>query len=207
MTRYCEVSLTDGMAEYLNGRGIDYRAQVGNRLGEVGSNPPPAYARFKGMLAIPYLGPGDKPRSIRFRCTKEHDHDEHHHGKYNSAKGDPPRIYHVKTIAEATDEIAICEGELDTIILNAIGVPAVGIPGANLWRPHFSRIFAGFSKVWVFGDQDEPGQELVSKVLSELRQAKAVNLPFGDAFGGNDVSDVYKEHGADALLELVGRKK
>ena len=41
--------------------------------------------------------------------------------------------------------MAICEGELDTIIASSVlGIPAVGVPGVAAWKPHFTKMFAGY---------------------------------------------------------------
>lgn len=156
---------------------------------------------MRGFLSIPYLGHDGRVLSVRFRCMEDHDHRAAFHGKYMGMADEPVRIFNVRAVHEATDTIAIAEGELDAVILNQLGIPAVGIPGAVSWKPHYRKVFAGFNKVWVFGDPDEAGGELVNKITRQLRQARPVRLTAGD------VTDTYLAGGADALLSLIEEKK
>ncbi|MFI7315501.1 toprim domain-containing protein [Streptomyces venezuelae] len=150
-----------------------------------------------GRLAIPYLAHDGHPLTIRFRCLEDHDHRAYRHGKYNTLKDDPPRLYGVDAIHAAGDEIHVTEGELDAITLRRLGLHAVGVPGAALWQPRHRRMLAGFSRVWVWGDPDEAGAELVTRVCRSLRSARGVRLRDGD------VTETYKAGGADALLSLI----
>lgn len=195
-------SLSDEAYEYLEARGIDLSAAASARLGEV-VDPAPGHARFRGMLAIPYLDRDDQPLSLRFRCLEQHDHREHFHGKYNSVTGDAPRMYNVRAIHRATgDAIHVCEGEMDAIVLEMLGLDAVAIPGANAWQPYHKRMLAGFNTVWMWADRDAngAGDNLLGKITSALRTARPVRLPAGD------VGETLLEYGPDALLELIQPK-
>jgi DNA primase len=115
-----------------------------------------------------------------------------------SIPDDPTRVFNIGAIHRAGDEIHVTEGEFDAIILNAIGLPAVAIPGANGWRAHHRRMLAGFSRVWVWGDPDDAGAQFTQKVTRSLKQAKGVRL-------SADINDTYIANGksADALLSLL----
>lgn len=153
------------------------------------------------MLAIPYLDKDRRALQLRFRCLEDHDHRAAFHGKYNSLTGDPVRMYHVPAIHRAVDEIHVCEGELDAVILNQLGLPAVAIPGAVLWRGHHRIMLAGFNRVWVWGDPDDAGADFTNKVTRSLRQAKGVVLRSGD------VTDTYLKSGAAAIFALIGKEE
>jgi DNA primase len=118
-----------------------------------------------------------------------------------SMTDDPSRVFNVRAIHQAGDEIHVTEGEFDAIILSKIGLPAVAIPGAKAWKGHHRRMLAGFSRVYVWGDPDDAGAEFVQKVTRSLRSAKGVRLR------GGDVTDTYLAGGADALLALIARKE
>ncbi|NEA50475.1 toprim domain-containing protein [Streptomyces sp. SID10815] len=148
------------------------------------------------MLAIPYLDRAGQPLTIRFRCLEKHDHRALGHGKYNTVKDDPPRMYGIASIHAAGDEIHVTEGELDSIILRKLGFHAVAIPGAALWLGRHRRMLAGFSKVWVWGDPDDSGAEFTNKVCRSLRAAKGIRLRDGD------VNETYLLGGAQALYDL-----
>lgn len=191
-----ERSLTPEAAKYLTDRGIEEGDATRFRLGLV-SNPLPGHGHYDGMLAIPYLDRNGRPLTIRYRCIEEHDHREFFHGKYNSMAGEMARLYNVSAIFQAGDEIHVTEGEFDAIILSKIGLPAVAVPGARLWKPRHRRMLAGFSRVWVWGDPDDAGAEMVQKITKSLRQARGVRLKYGD------ITDTYTALGEDALLGLV----
>jgi len=191
-----QTQITPQAAQYMAARGIDRDTAIANRLGVVG-NPLAGHSRFRGMLAIPFLDKDGKPLTVRFRCMVEHEHRDFYHGKYNSITGDPTRVYGIASIFEAGDEIHITEGELDSVILRKIGLHAVAIPGAKAWKGHHRRMLAGFSRIYVWGDDDDAGAEFVTKVCASMRQARGVSIR------GGDVSDIYKSGGAAALMGLL----
>jgi DNA primase len=137
---------------------------------------------------------------MRFRCIEAHEHREHGHGKYMSIAGEPARVYNVRAIHQAGDDIHVCEGEFDAQVLTVVGLPAVAIPGANGWRNHHRRMLAGFSRVWVWGDPDDAGAAFTTKVCRSLRTGKGVRLRAGD------VTDTYLAGGAQALHALIGKE-
>jgi DNA primase len=190
-------ALTPGVARYLLDRGIGREEAVTHRLGVVGDMPFPGHERFRGMLAIPYLDRNGAPLTVRFRCLEEHDHRAAFHGKYNTIKDDPPRMYGVADVHQAGDTIEVTEGELDRIILRKIGLHAVAIPGASLWQGRHRRMLAGFNRVRVWGDPDDAGAEFTARICRSLRSAKGVRLRDGD------VSETYMQGGAQALLDLI----
>lgn len=192
-----EAAITVEAAEYLLGRGIGQAEATAHRLGVVSDDPFPGHGHYEGMLCIPYLDKDGHPLTMRFRCMEDHTHRDFYHGKYNSLTDDPTRVYNVKAIHEAGSEIHVTEGEFDAMILNKIGLPAVAIPGAKAWKGHHRRMLAGFNKVWVWGDPDDAGAEMVQKITRSLRQARGVRLT------GGDITENYLAHGAEALLELV----
>src|SRR5690606_14322833 len=96
----------------------------------------------------------------------------------------------------ASNEISICEGEMDALVLNMLGIPAVGIPGATFWENRWRRILEGFSRIWVWGDPDEAGAKLNDKVTRAFYQARVVPLK-------RDVNDEYLAEGADYIKGLI----
>lgn len=189
---------TPEAARWLAARGISLETADGARLGVVPSDPPPGFEQYRGMLAIPYLSLEGYPLSIRFRCLGNHHCRDYGHGKYMTMPGDRARLYNVRALEQATDTIGIAEGEMDALVLNQIGIPAVAVAGAEAWQPHYRVLMAGFSRVWMWADPDEAGSKLANRITQSLRQAKVVKLD------GGDVNDCLLTHGADYLRELVG---
>lgn len=169
------------------------------RLGVV-EDPEPAHWNYQGMIAIPYFASDGHPVAIRFRCIQNHDHRAHHHGKYNSVTGSDNRLYNVPAIARQAGRgkgfIHLTEGEFDAMILNQAGFPAIAAPGATTWVPRHSVMLEGFDQVYVWGDPDKAGAEMVQKVEKELRgSAVPIRLTEGD------VNETYLAGGVEALQD------
>lgn len=193
-----QAALTLPVVEYLLARGIGRQEAVTSRLGVV-DLPFPGHGSFRGFLAIPYLDKDGRPLTIRFRCLVDHNCRDRNHGKYMTIKDDIPRMYGIDAIHAAGDEIHVCEGELDAIILRKLGLHAVGVPGAKMWANRHRRMLAGFSRVYVWADPDDAGAELTAKITRALRSAKPVRLT-------EDVTDTYKHGGAKAIFAALGRE-
>ena len=108
---------------------------------------------------------------------------------------------HVSLYNEATlndnDEVAIVEGELDSLTLEQRGIPAVGhTAGANGWRPEWAAKFKG-KIVYIIPDEDKIGQEGADKISKSLdgiaKQAYMVNLGTGKPKA--DVTDFLVDFG------------
>lgn len=188
--------LTADVARYLRGRGVDQAVADTFRLGVV-VDPMPGHDRFRGMLAIPYLDADGVPLSMRFRCLEDHEHRDEYHGKYNSIKDEPTRMFNVGAIHRAGSVIHLAEGEFDGIVLDQVFGAAVAVAGVKNYFPRHRRMLAGFSRVWIWADPDDAGNELVNKVTRGLRSAKAVRVR------GGDVTDIYLDGGAAALHALI----
>lgn len=193
-------TLTRDAAKYLLARGITEDAANTFRLGVV-LEPFPGHSKFQGFMSIPYLGHDGRVLTIRFRCIHSHEHREHGHGKYMSIPEDRPRMFNVRAIPQAEDEIHVTEGEFDAITLNMIGLPAVAIPGAQGWQRHHKYALEGFQRVWVWGDPDDAGAKFANAVTRALPRAKSVRLP------GGDVNEIYNKGGRHAVLELIRPKE
>ncbi|WP_405064689.1 hypothetical protein OG474_30380 [Kribbella sp. NBC_01505] len=191
-------AVTPTVARYLLDRGIGREEALTNRLGVV-ADPIPGHGKYEGRLAIPYLDRAGQPLSIRFRCIREGCDHKPYHGKYETVKGEPARMYGIESIFDARDEIHVTEGELDRNILKKLGLHAVGVPGVQSWQPHWRRMLAGFNRVWVWADPDDAGAELVNTLTRQLRQAKGVRLQA-------DVTDTYLAGGPEAIFAALGRE-
>ena len=127
--------------------------------------------------------------------------------KYMGVTGQKTGMYNVVDLHTDTETIAICEGELDTVILSGVlGIPAVGIPGVSTWKPWFSKLFEPFRRILIFADNDvkqdgsNPGMQLAKKIRDEVERSVVVHLP-----EGHDVNSVYLDSGGDWFLEKVDK--
>ncbi|QUI35720.1 toprim domain-containing protein [Streptomyces alfalfae] len=186
--------------EYVRDRALGAVAEK-FALGFVGSGRT-GHERLEGRLAIPYLRPAGGEHAVatlRFRCIEGHDCKVHGGNKYKSLPGDPPRLFNTQALIGPSPYVAICEGEIDAMSLEAAGIPAVGVPGVGGWRDHFDPAFVGYETVFVIADGDEPGIAFADKLAERLPNAKVILL--GD---GHDANSFMQAEGPEALRGKLG---
>lgn len=178
--------------DYLKSRGITMEVARLARLGVV-NEPEAGHEAYAGRLAIPYLtktGVVD----LRFRSLNPAVEP-----KYMGMVGSDTRMYNVLDIERAGDWIGVCEGELDTLTLSrCVGIPCVGVPGANSWKKHYTRLLADFERVFIFADGDAPGREFANSLAKEL-PVTIIGFPDGE-----DVNSAYTKYGAEFIREKAG---
>lgn len=178
--------------DYLRNRGIPLEVARLARLGVV-VEPEVGHEIYQGRLSIPYItktGVVD----LRFRSLNPAVEP-----KYMGLTGADTKMYNVLDVERAGDFIGICEGELDTITMSAcVGIPCVGVPGANSWKRHYTRLLADFERVFVFADGDQPGKEFATSLAREL-PVTVVQFPDGE-----DANSYYSSFGGDAILQKAG---
>lgn len=178
--------------DYLQSRGITKEVALRARLGVV-EEPEPGHEQYVGRLSIPYItktGVVD----LRFRSLNPAVEP-----KYMGMVGSDTRMYNVLDIEAAGDWIGVCEGELDTLTMSRlVGIPCVGVPGANSWKKHYTRLLADFERVFVFADGDAPGREFAASLAREL---PVTTISFGE---GEDANSVFVKYGADYIRDKMG---
>jgi len=176
---------------YLKGRGIHLETARLAQLGVV-VEPETGHEAFTGRLSIPYItktGVVD----IRFRSLNPAVEP-----KYMGMTGAETKMYNVLDVEKAGDYIGVCEGEIDTLTLSyCVGIPCVGVPGANSWKKHYTRLLEDFERVFVFADGDQPGKEFATSLAREL-PVTVIQLP-----DGQDVNSVFVQSGIDYFKQRV----
>jgi len=182
-TKYAEsISQAEG---YLKSRGIPLEVARLVSLGVV-AEPEVGHEAFIGRLSIPYItktGVVD----LRFRSLNPAVEP-----KYMGMTGAETKMYNVLDVERAGDYIGVCEGEIDTLTISrCVGIPCVGVPGANSWKKHYTRLLADFERVFVFADGDQPGTEFARSLAREL-PVTIIQLP-----DGQDVNSMFVQEGAE----------
>ena len=191
--------LSEEGIKFLADRGISKEVADQYLLGTI-VLPVAGHENYKGWLSIPYLTVMGHCVGFKFRRLDEGK------PKYGAPLGQKGHLYNVSDIILSSEYIAVCEGELDTIIASAIlGVPAVGVPGVQAWKAHFNRMFTGYGRVYVIGDNDlkddgtNPGAEFSRMVAQEIGNATIVSLP-----AGMDLNDLYLAKGIEETKRTIG---
>jgi len=178
--------------DYLRSRGIPLEVARLAQLGVV-ARPEIGHEAFQGRLSIPYI---TKTGAVDLRFRSLNPAVE---PKYMGMTGADTKMYNVLDIDKANDYIGVCEGELDTITLSAcVGIPCIGVPGANSWKKHYTRLLADFERIFVFADGDQPGTEFARSLAREL-PVTIVQLPDGE-----DVNSAFVKYGAGYIKEKAG---
>ena len=182
----------------LSERGISEEVAALYMLGTV-TDPINEHELHNGWLSIPYITAMGYCVGFKFRRLDDGK------PKYGSPTGQKAHLYNVTDITIMSRHIVVCEGELDTVIVSGmLGIPAVGVPGVQAWKPHFAKLFSGYDTVYIVGDNDvkedgsNPGADFSKRVHQELLNGTIVTLP-----PNMDINDYYLAYGAEATKTLL----
>ena len=155
--------------------------------------PLPGHEPYKGRLAIPYITPSGVV-DIRFRGM----HNEE--PKYMGLVGAKTTMFNTQACFVADKYICVTEGEFDCIMMSVkTAHPTVGIPGANNWKPFYTRVLADWEKIMLFCDGDNAGKEMAKTITRELDNVFPIFMP-----ENCDVNDVFLAEGAEGLHKRAG---
>jgi DNA primase len=176
---------------YLEERGLSYDLANANLVGYV-DDPAPGHEHFRGRLSIPYVTRSGVV-NMKFRALDSGE------PKYLNLPGFETNIYLVESFFAQSEYLAVAEGELDALSLVEAGIPAVGLPGVNSWKPFYRRCFEDWPLVYVFADGDQPGKDFAGFLAREIR-ATPIYLPHG-----SDVNTQLVQEGPEWLREQIKR--
>ena len=182
----------------LEERGISEEIAALYMLGSV-TDPMNGHELHTGWISIPYITALGHCVGFKFRRL------DGGLPKYGSPTGQKAHLYNVVDTTILSKHIVVCEGELDTVIVSGVlGIPAVGVPGVQAWKPHFAKLLSGYDTVYIVGDNDvkedgsNPGMEFSKRVQQEVLNGTIVYLP-----PNMDINDYYLAHGAEATIALL----
>lgn len=188
--------------EYLASRGL--LSESGDfLLGSVDSDPIPEHRKNIGMLSIPYIRYHPTREwlviGMKFRCVRDGcDHEDHGGGKYDTAPGFEQHLFNAYALHTESEQIAICEGELDVIAAHQAGVPAIGVPGSSTWQSHYTPAIQGYQRIVVLADGDEAGW----KFGKDLRK-KISNVEIVQCDPGEDVNSMLHKYGPERIRGMM----
>lgn len=109
-------------------------------------------------------------------------------GKYLTPPGHKARLFNSDCTWEDPERAVICEGEFDAMVIEQLGIPAVGVPGAGTWQDAWTPYVEDITRIYICFDPDDAGRTGAEKLSTKLGgRAKIVALPEDQP--GNDVSD------------------
>jgi len=190
-------SLDQATKEYLAGRGFDDKIAREFLLGTVPVDCASEHSQYIGWLSIPYQVVYGVT-AWKFRRLDDVG------PRYMAPANQPSKLFNARAVLANSDVIAICEGELDTVVASQI-VPAVGVAGVNHWKEHFGRLFIGHKRVLIVGDNDvkqdgsNPGQEFARRVAEDVPHAEVIVLPPNE-----DINSIALKEGKNGLRRRFG---
>lgn len=127
--------------------------------------------------------------------------------KYRTPPGQKATLYNVDTMLD-TNEVILCEGEFDAILLSELGYHAIGVPGVRSFKEEWGRFFSEMKRVYICFDTDEPGQDGAARLAAFLGpKARIIELPKPQSGLDVDISDYFKSVGYDtAGFDLLLKK-
>ena len=106
----------------------------------------------------------------------------------------------------------LVEGESDSQSLWHMGISALGIPGASMFKPHQSDLLQDL-KIYIHQEADQGGRTFLQKITDGLKEGGFIGTVYkfscGTIAGCKDPSDVLmkfgREKGAEKIMDLIGK--
>jgi DNA primase len=125
--------------------------------------------------------------------------------KIVASPGAYAELYGWEVIEQRPQQVIICEGEFDRLVLETHGFQAVtSTAGAGGFRSEWAAEFKDISRVFICFDRDDAGRRGALRTAWMIPHAKIVELPEEVGEGG-DVSDLFVRLGwsGDAFEKLL----
>ena len=134
--------------------------------------------------------PDREGRVAFFKLAKDPE-DQSESPKMFCSRGGRVELYGWERTLERPQQIIVCEGEFDRLVLEGRGIAAVtSTGGAATFRWEWAEALHEISQVFVCFDNDEPGCKGAERVARLIPHARIVRLP-EDIGPGGDVTDFF----------------
>lgn len=99
----------------------------------------------------------------------------------------------------------IVEGESDTQSLWYMGIPAIGVAGASMFKPEQAAVLDGL-KLYIHHEPDKGGDTFISKVSAGLKDGGFTGEAYTwecSSLGTKDPSDLYMKNGRENAAQMI----
>lgn len=148
------------------------------------------------FLKIPYYDENGNPTVFRERYARK----DFKWGYGSKGKINLYGEWRMPSIRQG-DLVILVEGESDSQSLWRMGMPALGVPGASLFKPEHAAILHGMKRVYLHREQDGGGETFIRKTVDGLRrggyEGDVYIFSCGEIKGCKDPSDVYMKFGIE----------
>jgi len=123
--------------------------------------------------------------------------------RFKWRRGDHPPLYGLPYLEEVRSIgwVILLEGESDCWTLWRHQIPALGVPGASMWKSEYAALLEGV-EVYLWHEPDGGGDGLLKAISVDLPELKLIEAPQG----AKDPSELYMQIGDDfkpAMDELL----
>ncbi len=122
--------------------------------------------------------------------------------KYMSTGGEAA-IFNAEVLKDKPDQLVICEGEFDCLVLRAFGIPAISsTAGARTFKDEWIEQLTSVRHLYICYDKDAAGEEGANALIEKLSEALPatsilqISLPMEVGEHG-DITDYFKWQYAD----------
>jgi DNA primase len=178
--------------EYVQGRGISDKAASALRLGLVPAGTE-GFEQFANRLAVPYLNMRKQVTGFKFRSL-----DPESDAKYLAIDGFETTLYNIQALNTPGGVLCLQEGEADVWSMTTLGIPAVGVPGVNNWKPHHKRMLDGFTILY-WPHDDKAGHGFAKSLKEFLPEVVMCGIPGGM----NDINEALQAGYGERIREMV----
>ncbi|KQN04367.1 hypothetical protein ASE85_04770 [Sphingobium sp. Leaf26] len=100
-----------------------------------------------------------------------------------------PPVFNRSALSDSTATISICEGVTDVISAHELGIPAIGLVGANARLDDTTLDLLRGRNVAIFGDRDTAGSRFARRLVDRLAGMGVTAIPKRLPLGANDLND------------------
>lgn len=122
--------------------------------------------------------------------------------KYMSTGGEAA-IFNAEILKDKPDQLVICEGELDCLVLRAFGIPAItSTAGARTFKDEWIDQLTSVRHLYICFDNDAAGEEGANELIEKLSEAlpttSVLQITLPNEVGEHgDITDYFKLPNAD----------
>lgn len=127
--------------------------------------------------------------------------------KYSYSANSSAELYGSEHITKPKPTLIVCEGELDRLLLETYGLPAItSTSGAGTFRDEWIEILNALpSQIFICFDNDEAGMNGAGKIAELMPKARVVRIPKSE--GIKDVTDFITKQGINKFKKLLDEAK
>lgn len=161
----------------------------------------------KGNITFPYYDEINELVYIKFRPSRKLEKGDMKAWR----EADTKPILYLMNLCSIDKPLIITEGEIDTLSLIEAGIEnTVSVPsGAEdlTWLDTCWNWLQQFNNIILFGDNDEPGREMIQKLIVRLGAYRCYTIPTELYKGCKDANEILFRHGKEALKQAVDNAK